>query len=194
MLEPLKKALRQDRQDILFRMMCQYRGEEKLTQCGQIYYNKNVVLCSKGIYGSIVYEGKVGSRLVAAKLFKFACCNELLSPDLIMMTHPNLCQIIQSEKVDGSRILIAMELCMSSLADCIREKQLPLTQAVILKQSTLGLQYLHSKAIIHGNIKATNILISVTDNGEMVVKLADYGGVGSGDGQPKQLSVPFCTI
>ncbi len=45
----------------------------------------------------------------------------------------------------------------------------------ILKQVTQGLEYLHSKAIVHRDIKPTNILVFAMKSDETKFKLADFG-------------------
>ena len=46
----------------------------------------------------------------------------------------------------------------------------------VLSQITTGLQYLHSLEIVHGNLKPSNILISIPkDHSSPKMKLADFG-------------------
>ena len=76
---------------------------------------------------------------------------------------------------------IAMELCVGTLKDLVegtlkedlkgRGLPSPGPNEEILRQITSGLQFLHSKQIVHRDIKPINILIS--DKG--IVKLTDFG-------------------
>lgn len=45
----------------------------------------------------------------------------------------------------------------------------------ILKQVAKGLEYLHSEAIVHRDVKPTNILVFGMTSGETTFKLADFG-------------------
>ncbi|KAN0027210.1 hypothetical protein ACTFIU_009897 [Dictyostelium citrinum] len=56
---------------------------------------------------------------------------------------------------------------MQSIGKTLKEKEI----ALILQQSLLGLVYLHSKQIIHRDIKSANILLDETGQ----VKIADFG-------------------
>ena len=72
-----------------------------------------------------------------------------------------------------------MELCAGSLQEVIvrtYDGPDPGPMESLLCQATLGLDFLHSKNIIHRDIKPQNILISNARHGQSaVVKLADFG-------------------
>ncbi len=78
--------------------------------------------------------------------------------------------------------LIATELCSGTLEDYVKGNyQGPrfLNEKEILRQVTQGLAHLHRNGIVHRDIKPTNILIFVRDQGseteEPLIKLADFG-------------------
>ena len=70
-------------------------------------------------------------------------------------------------KIHNSTRLMAMDLCSASLADSFlpndhpKKYREPLpAQREGLLQMASGLEYLHSKRIVHGNLKPQNILVS----------------------------------
>ena len=69
-----------------------------------------------------------------------------------------------------------MELCAGTLEYVCNNKYngpaLPPDENV-LYQITCGLSYIHSKKLVHRDIKPTNILVSLTD--PVVIKIADFG-------------------
>lgn len=72
-----------------------------------------------------------------------------------------------------------MELCAGSLDNLIHgsyKGPSPGDMIQVLHQTVLGLEYLHSKNIIHGNLKPQNILISLSETERILpkVKLADF--------------------
>ncbi len=61
----------------------------------------------------------------------------------------------------------------------------PLSARSILLQTTQGLQYLHSLAVVHRRVKPANVLISRPSSGEIKIKLSDFGFItNSGDSWP----------
>lgn len=79
---------------------------------------------------------------------------------------------------------LVIELCIGNLQDLVCGKkcykgELAMTDASylpILCQISRGLDYLHQLRILHGNLKPSNILISLpNENGDHNIKLADFG-------------------
>lgn len=78
----------------------------------------------------------------------------------------------------NSDLWIVMEYCgAGSVSDIMRQLKKTLNEteiSVILKDTLLGLQYLHSRRKIHRDVKAANILLNLDGNS----KLADFGVAG----------------
>ena len=73
-----------------------------------------------------------------------------------------------------------MDLCTATLADCFlpdghqRRYRGPLpAESEGLLQMVLGLEYLHSRSVVHGNLKPQNILLSTGQS--VTFKLSDAG-------------------
>jgi len=81
-----------------------------------------------------------------------------------------------SEIIDGNLFLYLEYIPGGSLGDLIRNFG-PLSEKLIkiyIRQILKGLQYLHSKGIVHRDIKAANVLLDTCGT----VKLSDFGCSG----------------
>lgn len=94
-------------------------------------------------------------------------------------THPNIVKFHGCYGPIDQELWILQELCEAgSLADCLKATQTTFSErqiAYIISNVLSGLEYLHSKRIIHRDIKAANILL--TDDSK--VKIADFGVSGT---------------
>ena len=90
---------------------------------------------------------------------------------LARLSHPHIVQIIDYNREDLTLFLEYVD--GSTLAEVLqREAKLPLEKVLlIISQTLLGLQYVHEKNIIHGDIKPGNVFL--TKEGD--VKIADFG-------------------
>ena len=90
---------------------------------------------------------------------------------LAKLNHPNIVQIIDFNK---ENLILFLEFIEGNTLDVIlKEKgKLPVPEALrIISQVLRGLQYAHSKGIVHRDIKPGNIFIT----GENEVKITDFG-------------------
>ena len=86
--------------------------------------------------------------------------------------------IIQVYTYDDSRNEYRMEYCEETLRVFIDRRNDELTFATrkrIALQFLYGLNYLHSKHVLHRDISYHNILLKVFDRGAVLVKLSDFG-------------------
>ncbi|KAI5933457.1 Serine/threonine-protein kinase TAO1 [Manis javanica] len=89
------------------------------------------------------------------------------------LKHPNIV-IYKGCYLREQRAWLVMECCSGSVSDLLEFHKMPLQEmeiAAIIHGALQGLAYLHSRAMIHRDIKARNILL--TPEGR--VKLADFG-------------------
>ena len=131
-----------------------------------------------GAYGTVwKAELPTTGAIIAVKKMNHMKSQELQSVQeeiaiLKQCRHPNIVSYNGCCVKDG-RLWIMMELCgAGSVADILKHQALSENEvATILCYTFRGLAYVHSQGVVHGDLKAANIL--VTESGE--VKLADFG-------------------
>jgi eukaryotic-like serine/threonine-protein kinase len=128
----------------------------------------------------------VGNRPVALKVlnrkllddpeFLLRFQNEAASTGRIH--HQNVVTIYESAQSDDGTPYIAMEFLEGeSLREALQRRgALPVTEvAEILQQAARGLNAAHKLGIIHRDLKPDNIFLTHGDEGELVVKVVDFG-------------------
>ncbi|XP_053873176.1 serine/threonine-protein kinase 10-like [Malaclemys terrapin pileata] len=133
-----------------------------------------------GAFGKVFKaQNKVTGVLAAAKVIDTQSEEELedyvVEIDILACCdHPNIVKLLDALYWD-SRLWILIEFCPGGAVDAaILELEKGLTEEqiqVACKQILLGLQYLHSCKIIHRDLKAGNVLLTLEGD----VKLADFG-------------------
>ena len=92
--------------------------------------------------------------------------------------HPNVVSIYESAQGEDGTPYIAMEFLEGeSLSQALKRRgALPVTEVVeILQQAARGLDAAHKLGIIHRDLKPDNIFLTHGGEGELVVKLLDFG-------------------
>ena len=93
------------------------------------------------------------------------------------LNHPNLVQLYEVIRSSSGKTLMVMEYCeagplVETEKFSISDGTMPeIMVQHIFRQIVLGLNYLHSSGIVHGDIKPENMLLS----GDGTVKISDFG-------------------
>jgi serine/threonine-protein kinase len=128
----------------------------------------------------------VGNRPVALKVLNRKLLDD---PDFLLrfqneagstgrIHHPNVVSIYESAQGDDGTPYIAMEFLEGeSLREVLQQRgALSVPEvAEILQQAARGLNAAHKLGIIHRDLKPDNIFLTHGDEGELVVKVVDFG-------------------
>jgi len=128
----------------------------------------------------------VGNRPVALKVLNRTLLDD---PEFLLrfrneagsagrIHHPNVVTIHESSQADDGTPYIAMEfLDGAPLREVLKERgALPVAEcAEILQQVARGLNAAHKLGIIHRDLKPDNIFLTHGDEGELIVKIVDFG-------------------
>jgi serine/threonine protein kinase len=139
----------------------------------------------------IVWETKWLGQKHAKKVFENAKERSFKheSDVLAGLSHPHLLRIVGSS-VNGRKKLkyaLVMELMQEDLSEFLKRTEVPLsilTTLDLMLQVARGLKYLHSRRIVHRDLKSANILVAsltaapeLKGSGELclIAKLSDFG-------------------
>lgn len=92
--------------------------------------------------------------------------------------HPHIVHILDFDQTDEGAPYIVMELLQGeSLARKLdRDRMLPIAEAVqIVAQIAGALQLAHQKGIVHRDLKPDNVFLIAIEDGQIFVKLLDFG-------------------
>ncbi|CAL3969442.1 hypothetical protein PZA11_006008 [Diplocarpon coronariae] len=139
---------------------------------------KGLTKIGQGASGGVFtgYE-KGTNRLVAIKQMNLEQQpkKDLIINEIIVMkesSHPNIVNFIDSYLVTGELWVIMEFMEGGSLTDVVTFNIMSEGQiAAVCRETLKGLQHLHSKGVIHRDIKSDNILLSMDGN----IKLTDFG-------------------
>ncbi|ORY00403.1 Pkinase-domain-containing protein [Basidiobolus meristosporus CBS 931.73] len=139
---------------------------------------KNLVKIGQGASGGVYTANQVGTNLSVAikqmNLEKQPKKDLIINEILVMKDsqHPNIVNYIDSFLWKGDLWVVMEYMEGGSLTDVVTTNIMTEGQiAAICKETLQGLVHLHSKGVIHRDIKSDNVLLSSNGN----IKLTDFG-------------------
>lgn len=126
-----------------------------------------------GAFGTVykaLYKGdQVAAKIIERKRNDDETINS--EKHAAALRHANIVKILKIER-GSSLSLITMELCGTSLQDRLQESVLEKERRVsIWRDIARALQFCHNSSVIHADVSATNILMTVDNR----AKLTDFG-------------------
>ncbi len=124
----------------------------------------------------------LGCKLVVKVIKSTGDTTKLWEEILILseLRHPHVVQLVGYCEAKGKSMILMERMCgdLRTLVDkkC-RDGTPPFPQLVavdIISQVAAGMAYLHDRGVFHGDLKASNVLVS-HDCGPIEVKISDFG-------------------
>lgn len=158
-------------------------------------------LVGRGSYGK-VYKGMCNNKLVAVKVIphNISAIDKITREVKVMMSleHPNIIRAIAYvcwERLDAhgklddedvaAQTWIVQEYCDSgNLSQVIKDGRLDELQGRdrrmlvvidILEEIAMALHYMHSRRVLHGDLKCSNVLMMSKTGKIMIAKVGDFG-------------------
>ena len=147
---------------------------------------KLLELIGEGGFG-VVYmaeQEKPIRRKVALKIIKLGMDTkqvigrfEAERQALAMMEHPNIAKVLDAGATETGRPYFVMELVRGiSITEYCDKNNLDTQQRLkLFIEVCKAIQHAHQKGIIHRDIKPTNVLITLHDDGTPLAKVIDFG-------------------
>ena len=156
-----------------------------------------VTFDSKKVVGvgsfATVYQGKYKGNKCAVKVFNKGVVQKDIEKESrlasIVQHHPNVVLVHglwcgnPANELPNDQPALVMELCSTNLWKYLNEKKDKGNMVLfslhskleILRDVAAGMIYLHSVQIVHGDLKAINILLNVKGSEVVAAKVADFG-------------------
>ncbi|XP_073076621.1 serine/threonine-protein kinase TAO1-like [Manis javanica] len=148
---------------------------------GAVFFARDVHTNDVVAIKRIPYSGRKAMKRWQGIIKEVRCLRKL--------KHPNIVEY-KGCYLREHRAWLVMEYCSGSVVDLLKVHKKPLQEmeiAAIIHGALHGLAYLHSRAMIHRDIKAGNILL--TPEGQ--VKLADFGFASMASSAKSFVGTPY---
>ena len=132
-------------------------------------------------HSGTVFKGKnIKNEIIAIKVIKKSYTTEEKikkeSDILKELNHQNVIKLFDVIELNNAICLITEYANLGDLFDYIPSDGFSTSiSSAIIRQINLGLLYIHSKNIVHRDIKLENILCFSNENNNIIIKIADFG-------------------